>query len=225
MSFCWMILGLVVGDVDEGGLELLVQPADLSPHGGAQLGIQVGQRLVQQEDGGVADHGPAQGHALALAAGQGLGLAVEQVLQIQGLGRLMDPPVDLILGDLLLEQAEGDVLVDGHMGVQGVVLEDHGDVTVLGGHIVDHPVADVQLAAADVLQAGDHPQSGGFAAARGAHQDDELLVLDLQVQVGDNGDVAGVGLLNVLECDACHRGSPPLRSLPQDITGFWGRQG
>ena len=33
-------------------------------------------------------------------------------------------------------------------------------------------------------QAGDHPQGGGLAAAGGTHQDDELLVLDLQVQVG-----------------------------------------
>ena len=126
------------------------------------------------------------------------------MLQVQSLGGLVDPLVDLVLGDLLLDEAEGDVLVDGHMGVEGVVLEDHGDVPVLGGHVVDHPVADEELAVADVLQAGDHPQGGGLAAAGGAYQDDKLLVLDLQVQVRYNSDAAGVGFSDVLKGDACH---------------------
>ncbi len=121
----------------------------------------------------------------------------------------MDPAVDLVLGNLLEGQAEGDVLVNGHVGIQGVVLEDHGDVPVLGGHVVDHPVADVQLAAGDVLQSGDHPQGGGLAAAGGAHQDNEFLILDFQVQVGDNGDVAGIGLFHVLESNTGHDRTPP----------------
>ncbi len=70
-------LGLVVGNVDEGGVDLLAQLDDLGAHLVAQLGIQVGQRLVHQEDLRVADDGAADGDALALAAGQGLGLAVE----------------------------------------------------------------------------------------------------------------------------------------------------
>src|SRR5699024_1895860 len=45
-------LGLVVGDIDEGGLQALVQAADFGTHGGAELGVQVGQGLVQQEHGG-----------------------------------------------------------------------------------------------------------------------------------------------------------------------------
>ena len=42
-------LGLVVGNVDEGGSQLLVQLDDLGAHAGTQLGIQVGQGLVQQD--------------------------------------------------------------------------------------------------------------------------------------------------------------------------------
>jgi hypothetical protein len=40
---------------------------------------------------------------------------------------------------------------------------------------------DVDLAAGDLLQAGHHPQGGGFAASRRPDQDHELLVLDLDV--------------------------------------------
>ena len=42
-------LDLVVGDVDDGLPELVVQLLDLEPHLGAQLGVEVGQRLVEQE--------------------------------------------------------------------------------------------------------------------------------------------------------------------------------
>ena len=43
-------LGLVVGNVDEGGSQLLVQLDDLGAHGGTQLSVQVGERLVKQQD-------------------------------------------------------------------------------------------------------------------------------------------------------------------------------
>ena len=126
-------LGLVVGDVDKGGVQLPVQTGDLSTHGGTQLGVQVGKRLVQQEDGRIPDHCTAQSHTLTLTTGQCLGLTVQQMLQIQDLGSFVNTLVDLVLVHLTQGQAESDVLVNVHVGVQSVVLEDHGDVAVLGG--------------------------------------------------------------------------------------------
>ena len=43
-------LGLVVGDVDEGAAELLVQVLELGAHVDAQLGIEARERLVHQID-------------------------------------------------------------------------------------------------------------------------------------------------------------------------------
>ncbi len=43
-------LDLIVGDVDHGGTELAVQLRDLGAHAVAQLGIQIGQRLVEQKN-------------------------------------------------------------------------------------------------------------------------------------------------------------------------------
>ena len=90
--------------------------------------------------------------------------------------------VDLVLGHLAELQGEGHVLVDGHVGIQGVALEHHGDIPVFGFHVVHELPVDVQLAAADFLQAGHHAQGGGLAAAGGANQDDELVVLNIQVE-------------------------------------------
>jgi hypothetical protein len=56
-----------------------VQLGQAHAHAGAQLGVQVGQRLVEQEDLGLLDDGAAHGHALRLAARQLPRVALEQV--------------------------------------------------------------------------------------------------------------------------------------------------
>ena len=134
-------------------------------------------------------------------------------------------------------QGEGHVLVNGHVGVQSVVLENHGDIAVLGGNVVDQTVADVQFAFGDLFQTGDHTQGGGLTTAGGADQNDEFLVLDVQAEllhchdtlVGDlqvrlllGGLLAlllflllcvvaveGVDLLYVLQGYTCHTVSTP----------------
>ncbi|OGN85389.1 MAG: hypothetical protein A2X23_08395 [Chloroflexi bacterium GWC2_73_18] len=60
-------LDLVVGDVDDGRAQALVEAGDLGPRLHPQLGVEVAERLVHEEDGRLAHDGPAQGHALALA--------------------------------------------------------------------------------------------------------------------------------------------------------------
>ncbi|MCR4871566.1 MAG: ATP-binding cassette domain-containing protein [Atopobiaceae bacterium] len=57
-------LGLIVGDVDEGGVDAVTQLDYLSAHLVAELGVEVGKRLVHEEDLGLADYGAANGYAL-----------------------------------------------------------------------------------------------------------------------------------------------------------------
>ena len=140
-----------MGDVHEGGVDPLAQLDDLGAHLVTQLGVQIGQRLVHQEHRRVADNGAANGHTLPLAAGQRLGLAVQILGNVQNFRRLTHLAVDLILGHLFQLQGEGHVFIHGHVGVQGVVLEHHGDITILGLHVVHQPIADPQLAGGNVL--------------------------------------------------------------------------
>jgi hypothetical protein len=63
-------------------------------------------------------------------------------------------------------EREGDVLEHGHVRVEGVVLKDHGDVPLARVEVVDHVFADADLASSDVLEPGDHPQSGRLPASR-----------------------------------------------------------
>jgi hypothetical protein len=81
-------------------------------------------------------------------------------------------------------------LVDGHVGIQGVVLEHHRDVAILGRDVVDELAVDEQLALGDVLEPGDHAQCRGLAAARRPDENHELLVVDGDVRVVDGADIA-----------------------------------
>jgi hypothetical protein len=64
-------------------------------------------------------------------------------------------------------QAEAHVLAHRHVRVQRVALEHHRDVAVLGLQVVDDLAVDQDLAAADLLQPGQHAQQRALAAARG----------------------------------------------------------
>ena len=63
-------LALVVGDVDGGDAELALDAAELELHLLAQLAVQGGQRLVEQEQVGLEHQRAGDRHALLLAAGQ-----------------------------------------------------------------------------------------------------------------------------------------------------------
>ncbi len=167
---------LIVGDVDHGGAKLAVQLRNLGAHAVAQLGVQVGQRFVEQEHRGFTHHRPAQRHALTLTAGHRLGQLVQHRGQAQQLCGVVDA-----LGDDLLRmptqlEPERQVLGHGHVRIQRVALEHHGDVAILWRHVVDHALADLQRAGADVFKTGDHAQQGRFAAAGRSHQHHQFAI-------------------------------------------------
>ncbi len=197
-------LFLIVGDVDGRGLKALVQSFEFGARRDAQLRIEVGERLIEQEHGRVAHDGPADGHALALAAGEGFGLAIEQVVNIEDAGGIADAAFDFGLGKLAQFQAERHVFVDRHVRVQGVVLKDHRYVAVLGGDMVDDALADGDGAAADLLETRNHAQGGALSAAGGTDEDNELSITDVEADAIDGLDVAGINLGDAGEGDSSH---------------------
>ena len=79
-------LDLVVRDVDRGRAQPLVQFLDLGAHGNAQLGIEIGQRLVEQKHLRIAHDRAPHRDALALAARQLPRIALEQTAQRENVG-------------------------------------------------------------------------------------------------------------------------------------------
>ncbi len=197
-----------MGDVDRGGAGLAVDLGDLGAHRDALLSVEVRKRLVHQEDADLADDGAADGDTLPLAAGERAGQTVKIVGQTEDAGRVLDLLVDHVLVDALQRQAVGQVVIHAHLRVQGVALEHHGDLALARAPLVGALPVDQELALADVLQTGDHAQRGGFAAARGADEDDKFALLDFQVEIVHRVEAVGINLVDVFQGDVGHGGFP-----------------
>jgi hypothetical protein len=91
-------LHLVMGDEQGGDAEAALQAPDLGAHLHAQLGVEVGERLVEQEQLGLAHDGAAHGDALALPAGKLARLALQQGADAEQVGRFLHAALDLGLG-------------------------------------------------------------------------------------------------------------------------------
>ena len=105
-----------------------------------QGGVEIGQRLVHQEDLRLPDDGPGQGHPLALAARELGRLAVQQGVEPERGRGLLHLGRALVFGHAPLAQRELDVPGHAQVGVQGVALKDHGHVSILRVDVVDHAV-------------------------------------------------------------------------------------
>ena len=181
-------LGLVVGHVDGRDLELVVQAADLEAHLLAQVGVEIGERLVEQQDFRFDDDGAGQRHTLLLAARQFGGIAPLEVAHLDHVQDLVDAAVDLGARQLPDLQTEADILAHRHVRPDGVALEDHRHAAILGRHDArgGRNLLAVHLDAAVGRrhEARDHAQGRGLAAARRAQQRDELALGELQREIG-----------------------------------------
>ena len=96
----------------------------------------------------------------------------------------------LLPGELSVLQAELDVLAHGHVREDRVVLEHHADVALGRVQIVDARVVEIEIAALDGVEARDHAQQRGLAAAGGAQQRKEFALPDFQAEIGNDDVIA-----------------------------------
>jgi hypothetical protein len=90
-------LGLVMGHVDKGGFQLAMQLGEFGAHMHAQLGIEIGQRFVEQKPERLAHDGASDRHALPLPARQLSRLASEQTRKFELGGDPLDFLADTAL--------------------------------------------------------------------------------------------------------------------------------
>ena len=78
-------------------------------------------------------------------------------------------------------------ITSGELKIDGQEVNDRSpkdrDIAIFRRAIVDDLTVDLQLAAGDVLQSGDHPQRRRLAAAGGPDEDHELAVGDIEVHL------------------------------------------
>ena len=83
-------LGLIVRDVNRRDAEFVVQPPDLKAHFFAQIGVEIGERFVEQQHSRLDDDGAGQGHALLLSATELGRVALGQVAHMDHVQHLVE---------------------------------------------------------------------------------------------------------------------------------------
>ena len=192
---------LVVRDHDGGEAELLLQLADLDAHLLPQLGVEVGQRLVEQQHVGPEDERARQRHPLLLAARKLARQALAQMLeadQPQGLGDAAARSPSLDLAHL---QPEGDVLRHRQMREERVALEHQAGVALPRRQRRDVALAQPHVPAGRLDEARDDAQRRRLAAAGRPQQHHELAVGDVERDVAHRMDVA-VALGDAIDLEA-----------------------
>ena len=130
-----------MGDVQGGDPGLGVDAADFLAQFQPQPGVEVGERLIEQEYVGPDHERAGERHALLLSAGELVGGALRVFFHpydAQGFGHAL-----LLLwgADRAHLQAVGDVFRDRQVRPEGVVLEHHAGVSAVRRHPVHRFVA------------------------------------------------------------------------------------
>ena len=137
--------------------------------------------LVHQERLGFADDRPAHRDALTLTTRECARLALQEVLDLEDLGGPLDALRDLLLRHLVELEAEGEVVLNRHVRVERVALEDHRDVPLLRREVVDDAIADPG-SPPEISSSPATMQGGRLAAPGVGHQHHQFAVLDREVR-------------------------------------------
>ena len=185
---------LVVGDVERGDAEALLQFADFFAHAAAQVGVEVGERFVEKQHFRLQDERAREGDALLLPAGDLIDVALAKAGEVNECQGFFNAHAAFFARHVEHFQAVADVVGNAHVREERVGLEDDADVALLDGGFGDVFAVNVDLAAGRAFETGDEAEDGGFAAAGGAKQGGHGAALDGKIEmVDDHGFAEGFG--------------------------------
>ena len=166
--------------IQHGDAEPALEVENLAPHIGAQLRIEVRQRLVHQTHRRLRHDRTPERHALLLPARKLPRPARQQMPDPQYFHRAIQPPLPLRLRHAARPQPEYDVLGNVQMRKQRVGLEHHGHPALRRRQRRHVPPADLHRPRTGLLQPRDDAQTRRLAAAGGAEQHTKTPRRDMQ---------------------------------------------
>ena len=176
-----------MGD-DEGGTACQ-QVFDALLYQQLGFGVDAGGGLIQNEDGGIGNHGAGKGEELLLADGQAAApFAQYSVIalfqphdEVMGIHRF-GSSYDFIIRCVKLSIA--DVVPDG-AGEQEVVLghDAHLPPQAFDGNLLHVMAVDVHMALLNVVKTADQIDDGGFSGSGRSHQRDGFAGTDVKAHI------------------------------------------
>ena len=210
----------VVGDEDDGLADVLLQAQELVLQLLAGDGVDRPERLVHEHHRRVGREGPGDADALALPAGQLLGVAtaVDRRVHADEVEHLVDAGLDPVAAPLEQLRDRRDVLRDRQVREQPDLLDDVADAPA---QLVRRAVGDVLAlepddAARRLDDAVDHLHGRRLAAAGRTDEHDDLALRDDEVELAHGGlGLSRVALGEPLERD--HRGAGCGHRIPLEV--------
>jgi hypothetical protein len=200
---CHRLDGVVRGEHRRHPIALL-ERTQLESHPMGENRVEVGQRLVEEQQRRQLHQCPRHLDELRLARRQVARRPREQRLDVQGAGLGGDPRCDLV-GSLVADlEREGDVVVHIEMGEQHRRLEHHRDAAFGRRSSADVDTVDPDRAARRLIEAGDHAQQRRLAGTRRTDHADQLAIGDLEADVVERRDTRTLHG-DVFELDDRHR--------------------
>ena len=171
---------VVLRDIKRGCAGSLDKRRQLEPHLVTQLGVDVAQRIVEQENRGVRDQRARQGRALLLAVREFPRLMSEDVADLQERGNLLDLLFYDVLRRAARRQRARDVVERRHVRKEREVLKRHADASTLGRRV--RHVLPGQHDRPDVgrLDPRHETKQDGLAGAGWAEDANDLAALELE---------------------------------------------
>jgi hypothetical protein len=199
----------VVGDHEDGLVELAAGLAEHLEDGVGVLGVEIAGGLVGEDDGGAVDEGAGDGYALLFAAGKFVGAVVETALDAEDLGEVAE---ERLVQFFFHGRAEvGDVVCDfdiAHCGERWEEIESLEDEADFGathfgafgvGEFREVDAVDQDRAGGGASETAEDVEEGGLARAGGAYDGDELAGRDREADLAEGGDFEFAGAIGFAE--------------------------
>ncbi|KAF0120033.1 MAG: phenol hydroxylase [Methylocystaceae bacterium] len=203
---------LIMRDENRRQSRLLVNVAQPAAQILAHARVKGAEGLVEQQHARFDGERARKRDALTLAAGELRGIAAAESVELHELQKLRDARLDRrprgTRASGANSQTVADIVGDGHMFEERIVLKHHADMAVLHGEIGRVLAVEEDPATIGRIEARDHPQQRRLAGARGSKQRDEFARLNVKANVAQGRKGAEI-LLDSLDAN----GSSALTSL------------
>lgn len=175
----------VVADVDDGKIEVTLHSMQQGADSLARSFVEGADGLIEKQHLGLEHEGAGEGGALLFAAAEVGDAAFEQGLDAQHIRGAGYPGGYVAIGVISCSQAEGDVLLDGEVRKQGVVLRDVADGASAGLEGGDVAGIDEDASGVGAAEAAEALEKDGLAGAGRAEHDKVRAAGDLEAEVAE----------------------------------------
>src|ERR1700722_17929230 len=156
---------LVVSDKDRGHAAIDQKALQATSQDSAQPRLELAHGFVEEIEMGLTHERASETGALLLSARNGAWISIEDPLDLQNLRDVRHRLLRILRGRACAFQRECDIVADRERRIERIALKRHRDFSPRRRHLIDPPALEDDIPARDLLEACDHAQGRGLAAA------------------------------------------------------------